>query len=350
MANYKKYAENLVGNWEKDIYEPQRDVTKAIYQTNWNKLTNDYNAVKDKLDRNFSLARNEYSNTLNDVQNTSFNRMNSANIDLANRGLSSSGMLDLVTQGDTQLKGESVDKALSDLLATNNASLSGLGEGVMGLGEGQTKLASDLAGDIGKLTEADAANNQQYAGLIAGIAEGAAQRAASRASGGGGSKKKSKKEQELDAMEKRLATFYVLNDDSLSDDEKRQQLVSIGIPVQDALNAISSVNYTKYENSVGNTRSDLEKRINNLQNSVNNMPTSVSVNGLNSSPTTSPLRVTNNNFNRITPITPSRTNTVAVSNRLQKELNDKIAELEKLNRGNVYTYKDLYDAIYGNIR
>lgn len=68
MADYKKYAENLIGNWEKDIYEPQKQVTKDIYQTNWNKLTNDYNTVRDKLNRNFQLAREQYANTLNDVQ------------------------------------------------------------------------------------------------------------------------------------------------------------------------------------------------------------------------------------------------------------------------------------------
>ena len=196
MASYKNYAENLIGNWEKDIYEPQKDVTKAIYQTNWDALTNNYNAVKDKLARNFNLARNEYANILDDVQNSSFNRMNNANIDLANRGLSGSGMLNLVTQGDTQLKGQTVDKALADLLSTNNASLEGLREGVIGLGEKQSKLASDLAGDIGRLTDADAANNQQYGGLLAGIAEGAAQRAASRA--GSGSSRSAKKAKEED--------------------------------------------------------------------------------------------------------------------------------------------------------
>ena len=184
MANYKNYAENLIGNWEKDIYEPQKQVTKDIYKTNWNKLTNDYNTVKEKLARNFKLAREEYANTLNDVQNSSFNRMNNANIDLANRGLSNSGMMDLITQADTQSKGEDVDKALASLLNTNNASLSGLAEGVIDLGSGQNSLAGDLSGDIGKLTDADAANMQQYGGLLGSLGENAAGRAASRSSSG----------------------------------------------------------------------------------------------------------------------------------------------------------------------
>lgn len=243
MADYKKYAENLIGNWEKDIYEPQKQVTKDIYQTNWNKLTNDYNTVRDKLARNFNLARQEYANTLNDVQNSSFNRMNSANIDLANRGLSGSGMLNLITQADTQAKGESVDEALASLLNTNNASLSGLAEGVMSLGSKQSELAGDLGGDIGKLTDADAANMQQYGGLLGSIGENAAGRAASSSSG---SARVQKAEEEQNELYRRLGIIETLNDDSLSEQEKRVTLTSVyDMPLQDANDAISSLNYQK---------------------------------------------------------------------------------------------------------
>ena len=221
MANYKKYAENLIGNWEKDIYEPQKEVTKAIYQTNWDKLTNDYNDVRDKLARNFDLARNEYNNTLNDIQNASFNRMNNANIDLANRGLTSSGVMNLVNQADTQEKGEETDEALAKLLGVNNATLEGLREGVIGLGEGQNSLAGNLAKDIAGLTDADAANNQEYGGLVAGIAQSAAGRAASRAGSGG----KSKRDKDLDEMYRELGVIQTMYDDSLTDDEKRTILM-----------------------------------------------------------------------------------------------------------------------------
>ena len=198
MADYKNYAENLIGNWERDIYAPQAQVTKDVYQTNWNALTNNYNTLKDKLARNFDLAQKEYANTLNNVQNTSFNRMNSANIDLANRGLSGSGVLNRIEQADTQIKGQDVDKALADLLATNNASIEGSYQGLNALGQGQSNLAADLAGDLGKLTDAEAANAQQYAGLLAGIGENAAQRAASRAGSGGG---KTKEEEDLEVYD-----------------------------------------------------------------------------------------------------------------------------------------------------
>lgn len=257
MANYKNYAENLIGNWEKDIYEPQKQVTKDIYQTNWNKLTNDYNTVKEKLARNFKLAREEYANTLNDVQNSSFNRMNNANIDLVNRGLSNSGMMDLITQADTQSKGEDVDKALASLLNTNNASLSGLAEGVIDLGSGQNSLADDLSGDIGKLTDADAANMQQYGGLLGSVGESAAGRAASRAKSG-----KSKDEKEDDEFYRILGIITTLNNDELSDDDKKYVLkTQYDVDINTGSKAIKGYN----DNKVLDSTND---RIKKMQNSL----------------------------------------------------------------------------------
>lgn len=262
MADYKKYAENLIGNWEKDIYEPQKQVTRDIYQTNWNKLTNDYNTVKDKLARNFELARNEYANTLNDVQNSSFNRMNNANIDLASRGLSGSGMLNLITQADTEKKGEEIDKALSSLLNTNNASLSGLAKGVMDLGSGQTSLAGDLGSDLGKLTDADAANMQQYGGLLGSLGKSAAGRANSRS--GGGSSRLKKAEEEQNELYRRLGIIQTLNDENLSEQEKRVILTgSYDMPIQDANDAISSLNYQKTNEKLSKVSRNLNKYIQN---------------------------------------------------------------------------------------
>lgn len=261
MTNYKNYAENLIGNWEKDIYEPQKQVTRDIYQTNWNKLTNDYNTVKDKLARNFELARNEYANILNDVQNSSFNRMNNANIDLASRGLSGSGMLNLITQADTEKKGEEIDKALSSLLNTNNSSLSGLAEGVMDLGSGQTSLASDLGSDLGKLTDADAANMQQYGGLLGGLGESAAGRAASRAASG-----KSKAEKEDDEFYRILGIITTLNNDELSDDDKKYVLkTQYDVDINTGSKAIKGYNNNKTLDKI----SKLNKSVNKLTNAGN---------------------------------------------------------------------------------
>lgn len=317
MADYKKYAENLIGNWEKDIYEPQKQVTKDIYQTNWNKLTNDYNTVRDKLARNFNLARQEYANTLNDVQNSSFNRMNNANIDLANRGLSGSGMLNLITQADTQTKGEDVDKALASLLNTNNASLSGLAEGVMNLGSKQSELASDLGGDIGKLTDADAANMQQYGGLLGSIGESTAGRASSRS--GGGSSRLKKAEEEQNELYRRLGIIQTLSDDSLSEQEKRIALTSMyDMPIQDANDAISAQNYTNTRNKLNKAESSLNKLNSNALEYAN----------------------PNNVLNNIGVVRTIRKSASGINDLLRKNAQNKVDKLN--NELSNYTYEDLW--------
>lgn len=317
MADYKKYAENLIGNWEKDIYEPQKQVTRDIYQTNWNKLTNDYNTVKDKLARNFELARNEYANTLNDVQNSSFNRMNNANIDLASRGLSGSGMLNLITQADTEKKGEEIDKALSSLLNTNNASLSGLAEGVMDLGSGQNSLASDLGSDLGKLTDADAANMQKYGGLLGGLGESAAGRASSRS---GGSGRLQKAEEEQNELYRRLGIIQTLNDENLSEQEKRVILTGeLDMPINDVNDALSSIKYR--------TTSD---KLNKVKNRLNEYL-------INDVEYNNPNNILNNNYNIIR-------NTAKLINRgLLNSTRNKVNDLQ--DELSNYTYEDLWNIL-----
>ena len=183
--------------------------------------------------------------------------MSNANIDLANRGLSNSGMMDLITQADTQSKGEDVDKALASLLNTNNASLSGLAEGVIDLGSGQNSLAGDLSGDIGKLTDADAANMQQYGGLLGNLGENAAGRAASRAKSG-----KSKDEKEDDEFYRILGIITTLNNNELSDDDKKYVLkTQYDVDVNTGSKAIKGYN----DNNLINTTND---RIKKMQNSL----------------------------------------------------------------------------------
>lgn len=267
MANYKKYAEDLIGNWETKQYEPVRQITQNIYQTNIDKLANDFSALKDKLARNFANAQLDYKNTMNAVQNESFNRMRNANIDLANRGLSSSGVGNLATQADIQQKGQDVDKALADLLSVNNASIEGLTSGVMNLGEKQSSLAGDLAGDLGGITEKEAANAQQYANLIAGIGENAAQRAASRARSGGSSRSgKSKKESEADEVKRRILIADTLASKDLTDDQKKQYLNTyLGVPGDTAIAAVDGYNMNNQLQANRNTISNLQNTISNIQ-------------------------------------------------------------------------------------
>jgi hypothetical protein len=348
MADYKKYAENLVGNWEKDIYAPQSKVTQDIYQTNWNKLANDYNDLKDKLAKNFENARLGYSNALNAIQDNSFNRMNTANIDLANRGLSSSGMLDRITQADTQAKGQAVDKALGDLLGTNEAAIEGLSQGVSKYAQKQTGLAGDLAQDLGKLTAADAGNNQAYGNLLAGIGESAAKRAANRAASGGSmslARYQKKAQDDLDYYYRKMAIYETLNDANLSDDDKLKTLVNeLQVPAGDAKSAISSTNYTNTMKKIQERQSELDD-INTYANKVNNFL------GIDTNNKTNKL-IADNILMNLPLLSPDPyTRAIASifgSTRPSNILNfTKQKQIDTLNKKlNDYTYTDLYDLIY----
>lgn len=272
MASYKKYAEDLIGNWETGQYEPVRAVTQNIYQTNINKLANDFNTLKDKLARNFENAQLDYANTMNAVQNQSFNRMRNANIDLANRGLTTSGVGDLVTQGDIQRKGEDVDKALADLLAVNNASIEGLTEGTMKLGEKQTSLAGDLASDLGGITDKEAANAQEYANLIAGIGNSAANRAASRARSGRGGSGKSKEEAEADEIKRKILIADTLSSTDLTDDQKKEYLVRyLDVPGDTAIAAVDGYNTNTKLQTTRTKIANLQNKLRNQQDFANRL-------------------------------------------------------------------------------
>ena len=329
MASYKKYAENLIGKWEDDIYGPQKNVTQDIYQTNWNKLTNDFNAVKDKLARNLELARNEYTNTLNNIQDTSFNRMQNANIDLASRGLSGSGITNLVNQSDTQAKGEDIDKALSSLLDTNLSNAEGLTQDVMKLGSEQSSLAGNLAEDMGKLTDADAANAQQYANLIAGIGNSAAGRAASRASSGGGSgsSKKTKEEEETDEIKRRIRIADTLASPDFTDDQKKEYLVRyLDVPAETAIAAVDGYNNNKTISNNNIALNNAQKSLRDIQNyrQARRDESSNSVLG----------KIVNDY------------NILSIPGALEYYAQNRVNDLQ--NKNDNLTYTDLYKLLYGN--
>lgn len=327
MASYKKYAENLIGNWEKDIYAPQQQIAQDVYKTNWNQLTNNFNTLKDQLARNFENARTDYANTLADVQDTSFNRVNAAYNDLANRGLSASGMVNDIVRADTALKGQEIDRALSSLMKATEENVSGLTEGVNKYGSSQTKLASDLAGDLGKLTDADAANNQQYAGLVGSLAESAASRAANNAI----SRMSRASDNDEDELTRRMAIADLLRSDEYTDDEKISMMTIYGdVPVEQARSAVSAYNY--------DTASD---RYNNLLNNYSKSTINKFVNA------TENNRLANLGLSLVSPLlSTSPYNIFSIPRSFKNSRADKInTARENLSK---YTYGDIYNILYGN--
>lgn len=231
MANYKKYAENLIGDWQTDQFEPQRQVAMDTYNTNWKSLTDDFENLKDKLNENISKARTTYAETLGDVQESSYSRMNNALSSLASKGLADSGIANRVLESDITQKGEDVNKALETLLSVTSEGVSGLADANNKLAGNQNKLNSGLADTLGDIGDAEAANAQQYAGLVGSVAEGAAARAASRSG--------SKDEDEEDELARRMRIYDLMSSEDYNDEEKARMLVNyFDYDIKTARNAV----------------------------------------------------------------------------------------------------------------
>lgn len=265
MANYKKYAENLVGDWETGQYEPQREALQKSYNTNWQKLTNEFNVLKDKLNKKMSDAQINYGEEINNIQNNAYNRMNNAYQDLANRGLTGSGMVDLTSRANTKTTGEEADKALSDLLSVTSEGVSGLYNAANKLAEQQSSLSGNLANALADVGDAESGNGQQYANLIAGIADSAEGRAASRSGSG-----KTKDEKEDEEFYRILGIIDTLNDSELSDDDKKYLLKTrYDVDVNTGSKAIKGYNNNKLLDETNNKISKLTKSVDKLTNAGN---------------------------------------------------------------------------------
>lgn len=277
MAN-RNYAENLIGNWETNQYEPQRQVVRDVYGTNWNKLTSDLNTLKDQLNRNFERAKITYGDTLGQTTNDSFSRMYNVENNLANRGLTGSGLINRYNQSDIAKKGDETNTALSKLLNTNEQGISGLISGVSNYGGKLNSLAGDLADDLGGISDKERANAQQYANLVSSIIESAEDRDLAKYKASM-SRKQEETDEEANLILRRLGIMKTLEDGTLSDDEKLLSLVNdYDMKADDAVSAMNSVRYTNTKNKLDDAKQRLNKlTMNSLEyvnpnNRLNNIP------------------------------------------------------------------------------
>ncbi len=277
MAN-RNYAENLIGNWETNQYEPQRQVVRDVYGTNWNKLTSDLNTLKDQLNRNFERAKVTYGDTLGQTTNDSFSRMYNVENNLANRGLTGSGLINRYNQSDIAKKGDETNTALSQLLNTNEQGISSLISGVSNYGGKLNSLAGNLADDLGGISDKERANAQQYANLISSITESAEDRALAKYKASM-NRKKEETDEETNLILRRLGIMQTLGDDTLSDDEKLSSLVNdYDMKADDAVSAMNSVRYTNTKDKLDTAKQRLNKlTMNSLEyvnpnNRLNNIP------------------------------------------------------------------------------
>lgn len=228
-TNYKNYAENLIGNWNTDQYEPQRDVLKASYSTNWDRLQNDFATYMDKLNRNLRLARTNYYDSLAKSAENNYLRTNAAIESLSNKGLLGSGLAEKYVGSNIANRGQEVSNALEDLVNRQASYEGSLGNMVSSISEKESKLNQNLAKAFGKVTDAEEDNAQNYANLVASLAGSAEARemsnalAAARIALSGGNKEKQEKNEEL-ARRKRI--YDTLASDSMSDIEKVRNMAN----------------------------------------------------------------------------------------------------------------------------
>lgn len=233
MANTSRsYAEQLVGPLNKSHYDTQRKVANQSYETNWEDLQNQYKNLQEQLKQRQEQANRDYASGLVQVAENSFDRMNSANNNMVNRGLTTSGLNNLMTQADTTAKGEEVSKLLdnSGNIAVQIANQ--LKSGNETYADKATNLADSLSDTLGNIGANELNAQMEYNAGLANLAEAkdardmenalaAKQRAASASSSSGG---KSDVDKELEEFYKRQAINEILIDTDMSDTQKRNSL------------------------------------------------------------------------------------------------------------------------------
>lgn len=231
MAKGREYAEQLVGPLDRSFYTTQRDVAEKTIRTNWDDLENQYKNLQDKLKKEQALANRNFANGLVKVSEESNDRMYNATDNLASSGLTSSGVKDLIVQGDTTTKGAEVLDLLEKSGDVQVALAESLSEANKKATDKQNELAGKLADVLGDIGAKDAAAQMAYNKGLAGIAEdmeareaenelAAAERAAKAASLGG-----SNKYEDLeDEMLERDLMLSILFNPKLTEQQKKSYL------------------------------------------------------------------------------------------------------------------------------
>lgn len=236
MANTSRsYAEQLVGPLNREHYDTQRKVANQSYETNWEDLQNQYKNLQEQLKQRQEQANRDYASGLVQVAENSFDRMNSANNNMVNRGLTTSGLNNLMTQADTTAKGEEVSKLLdnSGNIAVQIANQ--LKSGNENYADRATNLAEDLSDTLGNIGAKELSAEMEYnTGLanLAGVKDArdmenalaAKQRAANSISK---SKEQEEIDEELEEYYKRKAINEILTDKDMNDAQKKNSLMII---------------------------------------------------------------------------------------------------------------------------
>lgn len=274
MANRgREYAEELVGALDRGAYNQQRDVAKATYNTNWENVQNQYKNLQDKLKLQQQRANRDFAEGLVNVAENSFNRERQGSGNLANRGLSASGLTNMLNQADTAQKGEDIGNLLKTAGAISADTAGKLSQATSKAASEETGLLGKLADTLGDIGDAETALQNRYNNTLAGIAGAMDEReannalqAAQRAARGGGGSGKS---QELTDAENALDEFYrkaAINEVLASpdmDDQQKSNYLGIMFGINGSGNIVDA-----YNRNV-NATNDYNTRLNELQKAAN---------------------------------------------------------------------------------
>lgn len=312
-----RYAKNLIGDWETDQFEPLRQVTQSQYQTNWNKLTNDLNNLNEQLDQNFKNARIQYNNALSDTAKNSYLRLYNAEQDLASRGLTGSGLLNVYNTRNTEQLGEENNALLQNLMSANKANVEGGLSGLDTYARNATGLAENLANDLAGITDAEGDNLRAYSDLVSSISESAANRSLQYNTG--------ENDEETDRLYQLITINDIMNSKDTDDSTKFTELVTdADVSPEQAERILSSYNYNKTSDKLQEKKRLLQKSKSNLVDYAN----AKFINNLASSnPITKSVRNIGYGITRLN------------ENNRNKKVNELKQELSK------YTYEDLKDIL-----
>lgn len=247
-----KYAKNLIGDWETEQFEPLREVAQNKYQANWDKLSSDFANLNEQLAHNFQRARVKHNSAVLDNARNSFNRMYNAEQDLANRGLTGSGLINVYNAMNTQQQGQENNAALQELMDANKANIEGRFTALDSLAQGMGDLSSRLGDELAGITDAEGDNGRRYADLVADLSESAAARAAQYGT--------SSKEEEVDRIYQLITIKDILNDPDSDENTKYYELtVDADVSPEQAKQILSSYNYNKTNDKLKTAQDEIAK-------------------------------------------------------------------------------------------
>ena len=227
----RTYAENLVGALDRSGYQKQRDAITQAYNTNWQNIQNQYKNLTDKIKRQQEQANEDFANGLVQVASDSFDRMSQSNQDLANKGLTLSGIGNLMVQSDTQMKGDEIGKLLKSVGATMSEGAEQLKDANQKIASQENELNKGYGSSLGDVGDSETAAQNAFNNALADIAEAMEARqdnndlaAKQRAASGSGRSGTSKEEEELNEFYKKMAITEILSSEDMTDRQKSNSL------------------------------------------------------------------------------------------------------------------------------